>query len=75
MCFVTCRSIDEETGSPRAEPFKLAQSKWVVAALAVAVIGMGLYTFRDTFLAGSINARLLKVYALFCQVRIPSFQP
>ncbi len=55
-------------GSPRAEPAKLLQSKWVMAALAVAVIGVGLYTFRDTFLAGSVNSRLVKVYSLLYQV-------
>ena len=63
-----CRSFDEDMGSPRAEPAKLLQSKWVMAALAVAVIGVGLYTFRDTVLAGSVNSRLVKVYALLYQV-------
>ena len=67
-CTSACRSFDEDTGSPRAEPNKLLQSKWVIAAVAVAVIGVGLYTFRDTFLAGSINSRLVKVYALLYQV-------
>ena len=63
-----CRSIDEDTGSPRAEPSKLLQSKWVMAALAVAVLSVGLYAFRDTFLAGSVNSRLVRVYALLYQV-------
>ena len=67
-CIGVSRSFDEDFGSPRAQPSKLAQSKWVVAAVAVAVIGLGLYTFRDTFLAGSVNSRLLKVYALLYQV-------
>ena len=67
-----CRSMEEDVASPRAEPAKaggLVKSKWVMAAVAVAAIGVGLYTFRDTFLAGSVNARLLRVYALVCQVR------
>lgn len=67
-CFRACRSIDEDMGSPRAEPPKLLQSKWVMAALAVAVLGVGLYAFRDTFLAGSVNSRLVRVYAFLYQV-------
>lgn len=53
---------------PKAEPSML-HSKWVMAAVAVAVVGLGLYTFRDTFLAGTVNARLFKVYAFVCRVR------
>ena len=66
-----CRSMEEDLASPRGEPAKvggLAKSKWVMVAVAVAAVAVGLYTFRDTFLAGSVNARLLRVYALVCQV-------
>ena len=64
--FWCCRTFEEDM--PKAEPSML-QSKWVMAAVAVAVLGVGLYTFRDTFLAGSVNARLFKVYAFVCRVR------
>ncbi len=71
--FWCCRTFEEDM--PKAEPSML-QSKWVMAAVAVAVVGLGLYTFRDTFLAGSVNARLFKVYAFVCRVRSwPSLLP
>ena len=53
-------------GALRAEP---SRSKWIMAAVAVAAIGVGLYAFRDTYLAGSVNARLVKVYALLFKAR------
>ena len=76
MRCVLCRSMEEDSASPRGEPAKaggLARSKWVMAAVAVAAIGVALYTFRDTFLAGSVNARLLSVYGLVCQVGLPLY--
>ena len=58
--------MDEDAGALKAEP---SRSKWIIAAVAVAAIGAGLYAFRDTYLAGSVNARLVKVYALLFKAR------